>query len=440
MKITAENALSVLERHILRDGMNLLLDFEKSHGNYLHDTLSGNDYLDFFSFFASLPIGFNHPKLDTPEFTESLLRAARIKPSNSDIYSVEMAQFIDTFARVAGHPSFTKFFFISGGALAVENGLKAAFDWKVRKNLAAGKGEKGTQIIHFRQAFHGRSGYTMSLTNTDPNKVMYFPKFDWPRISNPKCIFPMDEATTAQVIASEAQAINEIMTAIANNPDDIAGLIIEPIQSEGGDNHFRPEFLQQLRQICDDHEIILIFDEVQTGIGITGKMWAFEHYGVIPDIVCFGKKTQICGIMATERLNEVDSVFKVSSRINSTFGGNLVDMVRCKQYLEIIEEEGLVAQAAEVGAQILAGMQRIAADVPEIDNVRGLGLMVAFDFADAAARQKFVDTLYEDYHMMVLTCGERSVRLRPGLAMNAEDAALGLERMEKCLKSLYVKA
>ncbi|PIQ29180.1 L-lysine 6-transaminase [bacterium (Candidatus Blackallbacteria) CG17_big_fil_post_rev_8_21_14_2_50_48_46] len=440
MQITVDNAFEVLEQHILRDGMNFILDFDKSHGNYLHDAKTGTEFLDFFSFFASLPIGFNHPKMKDAAYQEKLLKVAQIKPSNSDIYTLEMAEFIETFGRLAGDDEFKHFFFISGGALAVENALKAAFDWKVRKNLAQGKGEKGTQIMHFREAFHGRSGYTMSLTNTDPNKIMYFPKFDWPRISNPKCIYPMNEANTARVIASEEQALAEIHAAIAQNPDDIAAMIIEPIQSEGGDNHFRPEFLKALRQICDEHEIILIFDEVQTGFGLTGKMWAYEHYPEAhPDIVVFGKKFQICGIMANERLNEVDSVFKVSSRINSTFGGNLVDMVRCARYLEVVAEEHLIENAAEVGDYILGQLQGLQNEFASMTNARGRGLLLAFDCPSKAYRNQLIDVLFE-HQMLALSSGEQSVRFRPGLAMNKSDADKGLEILASCIKQMEKQA
>lgn len=436
MRITADNALDVLAQHILRDGMNMVMDFEKSHDNYFHDARSGKDYLDFFSFFASLPIGYNHPGTKDPDYLDKLTRVAQIKPSNADIYTVELAEFVDTFARVAGDEHFKHFFFISGGALAVENALKAAFDWKVRKNLAAGKGEKGSQVIHFRQAFHGRSGYTMSLTNTDPNKVRYFPKFNWPRVSNPALHFPITEENTQAVIAAEQQVIQEIQTAIEQNPDDIAALIIEPIQSEGGDNHFRYEFLKQLRQICDQHEIMLIYDEVQTGIGITGKMWAYEHFPEArPDLVSFGKKTQVCGIMGAARINEVDSVFKVSSRINSTFGGNLVDMVRCQKYLEIIETENLCQNAADVGAYLLDLLQQVGKNHDAIGNVRGRGLMMAFDCPDAAFRKRLLDGLFAK-QMLALPCGERSVRFRPGLVMTREDGAKGMEILDQVLKTL----
>jgi L-lysine 6-transaminase len=440
MQITLDNAFEELEKHILRDGMNFILDFEKSHGNYLVDAKTGTEYLDFFSFFASLPIGFNHPKMKDADYQAKLSRVAQIKPSNSDIYTLEIAEFISTFGELAGDENFQRFFFISGGALAVENALKAAFDWKVRKNLAQGKGEKGSQVIHLREAFHGRSGYTMSLTNTEPNKIMHFPKFNWPRVLNPKCIYPMDASNTEKVIAAEQQALAEIHEAIAANPDDIAALILEPIQSEGGDNHFRVEFLKALREICDQYEIILIFDEVQTGMGLTGKMWAYNHFPeALPDIVVFGKKFQVCGIMASERLNEVDSVFKVSSRINSTFGGNLVDMVRCKRYLEVVHEDNLIANAAQVGAYIQNQLETMQNDFSSMTNARGRGLLLAFDCPSKDFRNRLIDVLY-DHQMLALSSGEKSVRFRPGLAMNKTDADKGLEILSSCIKQMEKQA
>ena len=345
-----------------------------------------------------------------------------------------MAEFVETFARVARPADMPYLFFVDGGALAVENALKTAFDWKVRKNLAAGRGEKGSQIIHFQEAFHGRTGYTLSLTNTaDPRKHMYYPKFDWPRVINPKLRFPITDETLAETIAAERQAVEQIKEAVRANPDDIAALIIEPIQGEGGDNHFRPEFFRELRQLADENEFLFIVDEVQTGVGTTGKMWAIEHMGVMPDIIAFGKKAQICGIIAGPRLDEVpDNVFHVSSRINSTWGGNLVDMVRSQRYLEIIEEDGLVENAAKMGQLLLDGMTQIAAQSDLIENVRGRGMFLAFDLPDPRARDLFRGLLWEN-GLIALKSGTRSIRFRPMLDLSPETIEEALAVVEDTL-------
>jgi L-lysine 6-transaminase len=410
-----------LEQNMLVDGFPFVLDLEKSHGSWLYDSATGREYLDFFTFFASSALGYNHPALVEDKFLAKLGNVAANKVSNSDLYTTEMAEFVATFARLAVPESMPNLFFISGGALAVENALKAAFDWKVKKNFAKGiKEEKGHKVIHFREAFHGRTGYTMSLTNTDPTKTDLFPKFDWPRIENPKVIFPLEDHLD-EVVAAEKRAVEAIEKAISEDGDDIAAIIIEPVQGEGGDNHFRKEFLQELRRIADENEIILVFDEIQTGVGITGKMWAHQNYGVEPDILCFGKKTQICGIMASNRINEVDSVFKVSSRINSTWGGNIVDMYRAKRIFEVIEEENLVENAAKMG-QILQGKLK---DFEKkytgfISNARGLGLFCAFDLPDSACRDAFITTTMKK-GLVVLKCGPRTIRFRPPLNVTVDE-------------------
>lgn len=422
--LTPANVHETLGRHILADGYDMVLDIDRSHGRRLWDARRGRRVLDMFSFFATSPVGLNHPKMADPVFREKLLRAALANPTNSDIYTLEFAEFVDTFGRV-GIPSYLPHaFFVAGGALGVENALKAAMDWKVRLNFRKGlTTEKGHQIVHFRDAFHGRSGYTLSLTNTaDARKYQYFSKFDWPRITNPALRFPLDGREIERVVALEREAIEQIRRAFVERKDDIAAIIIEPIQAEGGDNHYRPEFMAALRQLADENEALLIFDEVQSGVGLTGRFWAHQHAGVRPDLMSFGKKMQVCGMLAGPKLDEEpENVFKVSSRLNSTWGGNLTDMVRSQRYLEIIEEDHLVEQAATVGQHLLAGLEALQADRPEVfSNARGRGLMCAIDFPDTATRDKVADEAYE-MGMMILGCGSFSVRFRPPLDVTAAE-------------------
>jgi L-lysine 6-transaminase len=432
--------------HMLADGFDIVFDLEKSKGSYLYDSRAGKRYLDFFTCFASSPVGFNHPRVTEPEFVAKLGRVAVNKPSNSDLYTTEMAEFVDTFGRLAATSELKNLFFISGGALAVENALKTAFDWKVRKNLTRGVNKpdtpeyalKGTKVIHFEQAFHGRTGYTLALTNTfDPRKTQYFPKFDWPRVLNPKMIFPMEGKSLDEVIASEADSLAQIESAIEKNPDDIAAIIIEPIQGEGGDNHFRSDFLKELRRIADKNEIMLVFDEVQTGMGLTGTMWAFQQLDVVPDIAAFGKKTQVCGIMVSDRVKEVEgNVFELSSRINSTWGGNLVDMVRCQRYLEIIDDEKLVANAAAMGGRLRDGLETVAEATGEkVSNVRGRGLMCAFDLPTSEMRGDALAKLREN-GTMALPCGAVTVRFRPPLNVSGDEIDEGLSALEKAIAAL----
>ena len=422
-----------LAKHILADGYPIVMDMDKSHGSYVVDE-NGIEYLDLFSMFASTAIGYNHPHLLAK--IDFLGRNAVNKPAMSDIYTKDYADLIDTFERVAMPKELQYLFFISGGTLAVENALKTAFDWKTRLNISKGIEKEASDVIHFKQAFHGRSGYTLSLTNTkDPRKYEYFPKFDWPRIENPKRIYPVTEENLCKVVEAEKRAIEQIENVLETRKNKVACIIIEPIQGEGGDNYFRKEFFQKLREICDREEILLIFDEVQTGIGMTGKMWAFQHYDVIPDVVSFGKKTQVCGILANkEKLDQIpNNVFKESSRINSTFGGNYIDMLRFKLILEVIEQEKLVENAAEKGKYILSKLNEIAKETKKIHSVRGLGLFIAFDFSSDLDRSAFIKTCFEN-HMIILPCGENSVRMRPHLNISEEDTNKAIEIIKLALK------
>ena len=428
----------LLARHMLADGLDLVFDYDKSHGSWLHDSRHGREYLDFMTFFGSTPIGYNHPKMKDPDFLRVLSRVAQLKPSLADVYTVEYAWFVETFARIA-IPSYLHYaFFIEGGALAVENTLKVAFDWKARRNRARGvTGEKGQQILHFREAFHGRSGYTLSLTNTDPKKTELFPKFRWPRVDNPKLRFPVTTEVERDVAAAEQSALEQVGKAFADNPDDIAAIIVEPIQAEGGDNHFRPAFLQALERFADEHECFFIVDEVQTGIGLTGKMWAHEHFGLTPDALAFGKKMQICGCLVGPKVDEEpQNVFKVSSRINSTWGGGLTDMVRAGRFLEIVQEDRLVDNARVVGEHLLRGLQGVQEALGGImSNARGRGLMIAFDLPTPELRKKAHETLIAN-GLLLLTCGPRSIRFRPPLNLAAAEADTALEIVRKSLKAL----
>ena len=438
--VQPEHVRATLSEHMLTEGMMpMVLNIDASQGVMLHDLESGREYVDFFGFYASNPLGMNHPKLAQDEdFMERLMDAALNKITNSDVITPHMARFVGTFDRV-GIPEYLPYaFFISGGALAVENALKAAFDWKVRTNFKKGyRREVGHQVLHLDQAFHGRTGYTMSLTNTaDPRKTMHYPKFDWPRITNPTVHFPLDEAEQERVRDHEDRAIEQAKRHFHERADQIACVILEPIQGEGGDNHFRPAFLHRLRALAHENDALLVFDEVQSGVGITGDFWAHQTLGVQPDIIAFGKKTQVCGILAGRKLDEVDDhVFQTPSRINSTWGGNLVDMVRFDRILEIMEEDDLVAHAAEAGDHLQHRLHEMSERFEVVTNVRGRGLMCAFDLPSTAVRNAFLDQCFDE-GVIVLGCGERSVRFRSPLTITPDEIDRGVRHLHEALATV----
>ena len=432
--IDYNNAKETIGSRMLADGMDLIIDLDKSHGSWLVDGRNGREYLDLFSMFASMPVGYNHPYI--LKNNDRLLRSVINKPTNSDIYTMEMAEFVETMGKIAQPDYLPHSFYVEGGALGVENALKTAFDWKVQKNMSKGIKGKGNQIIHLSECFHGRTGYTLSLTDSpDKRKTKYFPKFKWPRVINPKIQFPMNTENLENVISLEEQSIRQVKDAIYDNQDDIAALIVEPIQGEGGDNHFRGEYLQALRELALENEFLLIFDEVQTGIGITGKMWAHQNFDeAIPDIIAFGKKTQCCGIFCGTRIDEVeDNVFNISSRLNSTWGGNLADMVRFTLYLEIIENEGLVEKAAESGAYLLKHLENLQNDYyPLVSNARGRGLFCAFDLPDGDVRDSVVNNIMDE-GAVILGSGVRSIRFRPHLNISRNEIDQGISMINNSL-------
>lgn len=435
--IQPDDVHEVLSRSILADGDPYVLDLERSHQSWLVDARNGDEYLDFGSGFASTALSYHHPRLYDPEFEKRLLTVARHKPANSDRYTTYLADFVNTVATHVIPESHPHLFFIEGGSPAVANAMKVAFDWKVRKNLASGRGELGTQIIHFQEAFHGRLGYTLSVTNTfDPRKYQFFPKFhDWSRFDVPKLHFPVTEEVENEVALDEQRILGEIENYLEQYGHDVAAILIEPIQGEGGDNHFRPEFFQGLRDLADRFDVMLIFDEVQTGMGLTGSWWYFQQIGVTPDIFAFAKKMQVGGIAVSNRIDEVpDNVFAESSRINSTWGGDLTDMVRSTRIIETIIEDDLLSNAQSMGERLMAGLREMEGD-GLISNVRGKGLMIAFDLDTTDERDQVLSAAYRR-KLLSLGCGEQSIRLRPFLDVDTEAVEAYLDKIGGALQDV----
>ncbi|MGH3561096.1 MAG: aminotransferase class III-fold pyridoxal phosphate-dependent enzyme, partial [Mycobacterium sp.] len=258
-----------------------------------------------------------------------------------------------------------------------------------------------------------------------PISVARFPKFDWPRIDAPYI------RAGADMDVLEAESLRQARAAFETHPHDIACFLAEPIQGEGGDRHFRPEFFAAMRELCDEYDALLIFDEVQTGCGITGTAWAYQQLGVAPDVVAFGKKTQVCGVMAGRRVDEIaGNVFTRSSRLNSTWGGNLTDMVRARRILEVIESEALFDRAATYGRYLHCQLDALGREFPELVlDVRGRGLMCAFSLPSAADRDELIRRLWRR-GVIMLPSGDDSVRFRPALTVSHSeiDAAVNAVR------------
>jgi L-lysine 6-transaminase len=425
-QLSPDAVVDILSRHILVDGYHVVMDLEKSRGSYLFDARSGRPILDFFSNFATCPIGYNHPGMQDPEFRERLLQVALVKPANSDIYTSDYADFVETFTRLALPPSHAgHVFFVEGGAAGVENALKTAFDWKVRGVSRAATARR--EGPHFREAFHGRTGYALSLTNTaDARKTQYFPVLTGPASLSCRGSRDPDPARPPPPRGGRS----EIRKACAESPGDIAAPILEPIRGSG-DNHFRPELFRRLRA-SPTSSSSSSFSTRSNGRRADRLVWCWQQFGVSRPLR-LGKKTQVCGFASNGRIDQVDSVFKISSRINSTWGGNLADMVRCARYLEIIEEEGLVDNARTVGEHLLARLSEMAEEFPGVvSNVRGRGLFVALDLPDKATRDRVLAACLE-HGLMALASGASALRFRPALTLSREEAEEGVRKLRRAL-------
>lgn len=414
-------------KHTIGDGEKIVIDPHKSFGAYLIDQISGNCYLDCASQYASMPLGWNSPALREAISSDmnNLMFCALHKVANCDFYTEIYAKFVKKFSEIT--PDFNYLFFIEGGTLGVENALKAAFDWKAKKlgltNTASDFIVNQMDVIHLKQAFHGRSGYCLSLTNTVVNKVSLFPKFNWTRIHNPKVKFPMVEG---EVTVDEELSLLQAKKALQSKT--VAAIVLETIQGEGGDNHFRTEYFKSLRNLADQYECLLILDEVQTGVGLTGELWGYQHYGIVPDMISFGKKSQVCGFASTNRIDDVkDNVFHESSRISSTWGGNIIDMFRFTKIIDIIQKENLIENAKNVGEYFLKKLKEIEG----ISNVRGKGLMLAFDLKNSEERSIVLKKLNKK--MIILSCGEKSIRLRPHLIFTKQNVDEAIDYIKEAV-------
>lgn len=432
-----QHTMDRLKKHLLVDGFEIVIDLKKSMGSWIYNATTDIPLLDLgYGQFGSLTLGYNHPAMADADYVKRAAEASDFRVALSDIYHPYQADFVEALASTF-HPSFKHLFFVDGGAPAVENALKVAFDWKTRRNFREGKVLEADMIIHFSEAFHGRLGYTLSLTNTsDSKKYKFFPKFQWPRIHNPKASFRDGLPVSYD---NEQLAKDQIKEALETYGGRIAALIIEPIQGEGGDNYFSPSFFRFLREHADANKYLLIFDEIQTGWS-TGDWWVSgsEMVGkVLPDIIVFSKKTQQAGIAVSDRVDEVDNnAFQESSRINSTWGGNLPDMVRATKYIEIIKRDHLHENIAKRSREIVKILTESAEG---IQNVRAAGGWIAFSLASEQVRNQVWKKAY-DHGCFVLKSGASSIRLRPNLAMSEEEASIGARRLSEAVNAVVKTA
>jgi len=368
---------------------NMRYDFEKSHDSYIYDKNTKREYLDFFGMFSSIPLGYNHPIFSEKTFISEIEKVSKFKIVNCEFATDEYDRFYKKFMEfVSCDGQFTKAHFCSTGALAVECAVKAAMYHSKKENA---------KIVSVKNSFHGIMSFSNILT------TRFFP------VTTRLDGFPGDG------IWPHFETLDELNQLLSTD-DDIVGVMVEPIQSTFGDNHLDYDLLKGIRKLCDEFKVPLIFDEVQTGFCTTGKVWFFEHLDITPDIVVFGKKAQVCGIMAKEKFS---SIFDTKI-LYTTWDSELIDMIRSTHIIDFIEKNQILDKFSLFSSKFIRKLKELNG----IKNVRGIGGLIAFDFETQNQRDKFFDNMFNN-GMLCNPTGEKSIRLRPHLTTSEYDFKKG---------------
>lgn len=421
-------------------------DAQRSIGNYVVD-VDDNVLLDLYGHIACVPIGYNHPDLLKAwkggrfDWVAGWRPALGVAPPPQWVELVER-----TFARIApkGLP---KVMTVTTGAEAVENALKAAFAWKMRRRRGGASwsvddltgvmknrqaGVDGLKIISFEGGFHGRSLGALSATRSKAIHKLDFPAFDWPVVPFPANKFPLD-VHAEENRALEARVLQQISDVIDRHGDAVAGLIVEPIQGEGGDRHASPEFFRALRRLLTEREVAFLVDEVQTGAGATGTFWAHEQWDLPtpPDVVTWSKKFQLGGLHLTEEMLPAEPY-----RLFNTFLGDPLRAAQFEVILEVMERDQLIAHTRRIGGALVAGLESLCERWPALlSQARGKGNYAAIDVRDPATRDRFVDTLRQR-GIEAGGSGDRTIRFRPALVFAMRHVGEALDAFDAVAKVL----
>ncbi len=391
--------ISTTEKYCVRSTFAYPLVISHGEGCYLED-LDGNRYLDFNSNVCTAPLGYGHPAVR--KAIERPATSGAHKIAGQDFYTVEHAALARKLVSITpGHLS--KVFLNNTGTEAVENCMKLAY----RKHGAL-------PGVSCYGAFHGRTLGALTFTSSKPVH-----KFNFPQLPHRRIPFCTDD---------EDPRVDEVFQVLEN--EKVAFMITECVQGEGGYNFASTRFMSNLQKASQEHGVPLIIDEVQTGIGRTGKWWAFQHYGLRPNLVSSAKAVQVGASILQE-----DYEPKESGVVSTTWGGgDRISLAAGLAIIETIENENLMEKASAVGRSILAGLREIKDSFPEvITDANGLGLMLKIDFADGELRDEVVKTAFKK-NLLLLGAGKRTIRVVPPLIIGEEDAQKGLDILTESIK------
>lgn len=420
-------------------------DARRSLGNYAVD-VDGNVLLDLYGHIACVAVGYNHPDVLAATRSEAFDWLAGWRPALGVAPPPEWVDLVEgTLMRIAPR-GLTKVVTVTTGAEAVENAIKAAFAWKARIRrggatfsaadlqgvmLNRQPDTNDMKIVSFEGGFHGRTLGALSATRSKAIHKLDFPAFEWPVLPFPASRFPLAEHA-AENAEAEARVLGLAQALLASDPQ-IAGLIVEPIQGEGGDRHASPHFFRALRRICQEREVAFIADEVQTGAGATGSFWAHDAWELEtpPDAVTWSKKMQLGGLHLRDELLPAEPW-----RIFNTFLGDPMRAAQLGVILDIVERDRLVEHTANTGRRLVAGLEALQARHPGLlSQARGAGTFAAIDVRDGSTRDRLVNDLRQ-IGVEAGGSGDRSIRFRPALVFASRHVDEALEHLDAVCRAV----
>ncbi|PLB37994.1 4-aminobutyrate transaminase gatA [Aspergillus candidus] len=428
--------------------VNMLTDYSKSHGNYIAD-LDGNQLLDVYAQIASIPVGYNNPHLKEVATSPEMVSALINRPALGNFPSADWGHILETGLLKAAPKGLNQVFTAMAGSDANETAYKAAFMYYRQRQRGGpqtefteeelqstmrnqGPGSPQLSIMSFKSAFHGRLFGSLSTTRSKPIHKLDIPAFDWPQATFPTLKYPLEEHVQENA-QEEKRCLEEVERLIQEFHNPVAAVVVEPIQSEGGDNHASPAFFRGLREITQRHQVLFIVDEVQTGVGATGKFWAHDHWNLPtpPDMVTFSKKAQAAGYYYGNPALRPNKPY----RQFNTWMGDPARALIFRGIIEEIERLDLVKNTAATGDYLYAGLQRLAERYPEhLQNLRGQGqgTFIAWD----SPRRDEIIAKSKAEGINIGGSGQNAIRLRPMLVFQNHHADLLLERVEKIIQKL----